>query len=351
MKPEFRIFLRKTCVINPELAAGESSALLGLFLPKLIEVAVGGIATALKKAGAANTEQIAASEVTDLYVTGSEGQLSINPDLGCIIGVYGVFSDQDGSPTPGDDHAVKALVNAKLVPKNADVAIVFEAAIVPTVDRTAFYLELRHFSVREFLAGRRGERTYIATLAVTTPNATADGATIALGNIALGRMEREALPIPEGGPFGVYPRYRSNLMPWNRITGDAKDAYEADARAGKVKPAYMPVTLTLTLSETEDGNKFLTALGELLEGTKAEAAKELATLVNPADRAKAAADEADAAEKLLKTEEDARIAVQEAEANLAKGGEKAVLEAKLAAAKRALARAVNARKAAGLAQP
>ena len=37
---------------------------------------------------------------------------------------------------------------------DADIAIVFEAAVVPTSDNTACYLDTRHFSVREFIGDR-----------------------------------------------------------------------------------------------------------------------------------------------------------------------------------------------------
>jgi hypothetical protein len=356
MKPELRLFLLKNCIINPAPAARlETTSLLTLALPKLIELGIGGIATALKKAGADDTEQVTASEFTTLYVTNAAKNLVVNESLGCVLGAYGVFAEQDGRKTDGDDVALRALEAHGLVPKNADIAIIFEAAVVPTSDLTAFHLEVRHFSVRSFIDGTRGERAYVATLAVTTPSASADGRAIAIGNISLGRLGRAALPIPAGRPLGTYPRYRSNLMPWNRITGDANAAYESDVKAGTVKAGYMPVTVTLTLSETENGNKFLAALGELLGGSKKEVATEIASLISPDDRQKAAAEERDAIEKLLKAEEDARIAVKEAQANLAAAGQtpekKAVLEAKLKAAERALARAIALREAAGLREP
>jgi hypothetical protein len=354
MRPELRLFLLKECVVNPvPVQALEAVPLLTLFLPKLIELGIGGIATALKKAGAEETTQVSASEITTMYVTDENKNLVVNDALGCVLGIYGIFADDDGRQSDPYDLTLRVLQKEGLIPKNADISIVFEAAIVPTADLTAFHLDVRHFSVRNFIDGGGDERAYVATLAVSTPNATADGTTIALGNIALGRLGNETLPIPTGQPLGSYPRYRTNLMPWNRITGDAKDAYDADATAGSVKPGYMPVTFTLTLSETEDGNKFLTALGTLLDGAKAEAAKEISSLINPDDRRKAAAEAADSAEKLLKAEEDARIAVKEAEANLVGGAaeQKAVLEAKLKAAERALARATRLREAAGLEWP
>jgi len=46
-------------------------------------------------------------------------------------------------------------VEEGLVPKNADIGIIFKTAIRPTANATAFYLETRHFSVREFIGDLR----------------------------------------------------------------------------------------------------------------------------------------------------------------------------------------------------
>ena len=76
--PEFRVYLRDKCLINPPpqdhvvtegLVAKESlgAGLLGLFVPKLLETGIRGIANALKKAGADETVQVTATCFTDLY--------------------------------------------------------------------------------------------------------------------------------------------------------------------------------------------------------------------------------------------------------------------------------------------
>jgi hypothetical protein len=356
MKPELRVFLRRTCLINPPPALPPVNEALGgivtSLLPKVIDVALGGIASLLKKAGADETEQVSGSEIVSLFSADKDQRLAANREVGCILAVYGVFANVDRRPTADSDSALEALEAANLVPKDADIAIILELAVVRTTDETAFYLEARHFSVRDFIGGRnKPERSYIATLALTAPNATADGATIALGHVALGRMERkEFLAIPSA-PLGSFPRYRSNLMPWNQISDEAKEAYDSDVKRGEAAgKSYMPVTLSLTLSETADGNKFFAKLGELLEGSREEVGKQITALVDPAARAKTVKESADAAEKLWAAEEDAGIAVREAEAALAAGKpeEKAVLEAKLAKAKRALEVAARLRKAAGL---
>jgi hypothetical protein len=325
--------------------------LAGLFLPKIIEMAISGIATLLKKAGAKQTEQATSSEIVDLYTTDAEQKISINPKLGCIIGVYGVFADQKNLDAPPLDAAVKRLIEAGLIPKNADVSIVFEAAIVPTADETAFYLDTRYFSVREFIGDRnKRDRAFVATLTVIKPNETADGDAIAVGNIDLGRLQRkETLTIGEPGKF---PRYLSNLMPWKQIDEDSKGIYQSDLTRGLAKKrSYMPVTFSFTLTETADGNAFLAALGELLETAKSEAAQEISDLILPDPREKAAEEERDAAEKLYAAEEDAQIVVLEAKAALDQEenpSKIAVLKAELAKAQRAKDRATSLRRAAGL---
>jgi hypothetical protein len=357
MKPELRVFVRRTCVINPPPpapapeAAAEALPFVGMAIPKVVEFALGGIGSLLKKAGQEETDQASGSEIVNLFVADKDQRLSANADVGCILAVYGTFADEDRKPTPASDTALKKLETEQLVPRDADVSMILELAVARTSDQTAFYVEARHFSVRDFIGSRnKSDRTYVATVSLAVPDASADGSTIALGHVALGRMSKETLSIAAGA-LGGHPRYRSNLMPWNQISGDAKKVYESDVKrnvaAGK---GYMPVTLGVTLTETADGNRFLATLGTLLQGAKEEAGKQVAKLVDPAAREKAAQESADAAEELWAAEEDAIIAVRKAEVELATGDaeDKPVLEAKLAKAKRALAVAVRLRKAAGL---
>jgi len=57
VNPEFRIFLEPKCIVNPppipvKKKRAETPAIVALLLPKLIELAISGVATLLKKAGA-----------------------------------------------------------------------------------------------------------------------------------------------------------------------------------------------------------------------------------------------------------------------------------------------------------
>jgi hypothetical protein len=104
------------------------------------------------------------------------------------------------------------------------------------------------------------------------------------------------------------------------------------------------------MSETADGNAFLLALGELLEGAKKEAASEISKKILPEDRAKADAERAEAAEKLYQAELDAEIAFRQAKKAYETGPEadKPVLRVQWESAKRKRDRAISLRRAAGL---
>ena len=355
-KPEFRLILRDRCIVNPpsdeevKLQTSAFGAVAAVFAPRLIEVGIGAVATLLKKAGAPETEQVSAPEFTSFYVTTSDSRLAVNSSLNCVIGLYGIFRDSDGKPTADSDKALKILESRGVIARDADIDIVFEASVIPSSDHTAMYLDTRHFSARRFIGTRnKDERDFVASLAITAPDATTDGETIALGNIDLGRVLRGST-LPIGMPGG-FPRYRSNLMPWKQITEASLKRYTADLQGSTAaNKAYMPVTLTLTLSETADGNKFLLALGELLEGAKSDVAEDLAKRVLPAERASAAAEEELSAEKLCAAEEDAGIALRKAEAALAAAKPEArdVATAERDKAKRLYERAKRLRAAAGL---
>ncbi len=208
VKPEFRLFLLPDCVVNPspKPKAGRAVlSLLGLFAPKLIELAIGGVATLLKKAGGDHTVHAAGHVFSNLYIADKDQVLQPNPEIGCLLGVFGEFpasESKDASRDPG----VERIVKAGLIPRGSAVYVLFESAIRPTADATAFFLDTRHISVREFIGdGMKSERALVATLNVTAPSATADGDSIAIGNIDFGRVSRGADLIPRTIPSTPTP--------------------------------------------------------------------------------------------------------------------------------------------------
>jgi hypothetical protein len=90
-----------------------------------------------------------------------------------------------------NDAALWKLAKAGLVPDHADIGIVFERRSGRADDQTAFFLDTRHLSVKEFIGeSRKSGRALVLTLSVSTPGNTADGETIALGNIDFGTVKR-----------------------------------------------------------------------------------------------------------------------------------------------------------------
>jgi hypothetical protein len=354
VKPELRVYILEECLINPPPQPNFALAipLVGLFVPKLVELALGGVATLLKKAGEDQTVRAVGHAFTHFYEANEDQALQVNKRIRCMLAIWGVFSDVDKEKWDPNDAALWKLAKAGLVPEHADIGIVFEAAIRPAADQTAFFLDTRHLSVREFIGeSGKSERALVVTLSVSTPGNTADGETIALGNIDFGRVKRGDNLVPSDRAEDGYPAFRSNLMPWKQITAASKSAYDADVAAGRAKgKQYMPVTFNLTISETADGNKLLLKLGELLDGAKKEAAAEISKLVIPEERAKVEAERAEAAEKLYAEELAAEVEVRKAKKayDAGKAEDKPVLAAELEAARRILARKVALRAAAGL---
>jgi len=325
------------------------AALFGLVAPKLIELAIGGVAAALKKAGADETEQLAADEFADIYTADDKQALRVNPKLGCVLGVW--FEDA-GRTSPKDDDVATKLKAAKLVPEKSAVCGVFEASIRPTSDQTAFFLDTRHFSVREFIGDRRrDDRAYVVTLSLSTPGTTLEGSTFALGKIDMGALTLNTSLVPAGHPVDAFPRFRSNLMPWMKISEASKKAYDADVAAGQAGGnSYMPVTFTLTISETADGIRFLARLGEFLDSAKEKAATEISKRIVPAGDEQASEEGLAAAEKLYDKELEAELDVRKAQKALDVGAEvdKPALRVSLELARRKLAAQTRLREAAGL---
>ena len=358
---EFRVYVLERAVINPppkpatEQAGGLGAALLALIVPKLIETAIRGVANALKKAGEKETKQLTADEFCDLYVARDKEDknkdfvLSLNPGLGYVLGVW--FEDPD-KHSPPDDDVVRKLKAAKLVPAKAAVGGVFEAAIRHVPDDTGFFLDTRHFSARDFIGDRdKKERDYVVTLALNTPDATGEGSTVSLGKIDLGTVTLGKSLVPPGQPFDEYPRFRSNLMPWPQMSEASKAAFGRDVSSGTANGrTYMPVTFSLTVTETADGNKFLLTLGELLGGVAEKAAGEISKRILPDEIKKTAAEEAAGAEKLYEEELKAKWELRKAEKAYDEGSpaEKPALAVAVEIARQKLQWQTNLRKAAGL---
>jgi hypothetical protein len=273
---ELRVHLLNECVINPLPDAAPSllpAALIGALAPTLIQSALSGVATALKRAGTPETVQVAGTAIESLYVADAQQVLRVNPTLGCILAVW--YQPRD-EKIP-DDRVATLLKREGLAPADVTVAGAFEAMVRTTSDGTAWFLDTRHFSVGSFMGDRhKDRRSFVVSVAVTTPSAEPEGHTVALGLVDFGALERRASLVADRQPEDAFPRYRSNLMPWPGISAASKVAYDRDVSAGRAAGrAYMPVSFTVTVSETAEGNAFLLALGELIGGSAKETASAL----------------------------------------------------------------------------
>lgn len=305
-----RVHLLPRCVVNPPRASATAgpaerfvgAALAGIFIPKLIEAGMQGVGSALKKAGEVAKTQAIGTATTHMYVSNPLAQLAPEP-FGCVVAFMEGVPKKDTAFHESTVSAMRALRAAKLLAEKSTALWIWEAAVVPMEDGTAIQLDTTHLSVAEFLNGRGGERDFVVSLAVATPNATADGETIALGNIHMGKVKR-------GEPWSPKDRepLRSNLLPWAKISDMSLEVWKRDAEAGIGERKYMPATVSVTFTETDDGNAFLRKLGEFLSGASADTAKVLTSAILPSSRRERSAAEELEGEKLIAAEEAAWIA-------------------------------------------
>ena len=357
---ELRVYLLPECVINPlpaTRAVAEAATAFGaLVLKKVVEKGISGISQKLKKAGGSQTRQLSGTTFVDMYTTDDAQALSPNPDLCCLLAVwFGGPDDADSEEEADHDDVAHDLQDNGVIPADARLYGVLEAVIRPTADRTAFYLDTRHFSVRRFFGGRSDEsRAYVVTVGMSTPDDTVGGATFALGNISFGTRAVGDSVVSPGRPAEEHPHYRSNLMPWSVISPPSKAAYDADVATGNAaNRSYMPVTVSVTVSETADGNSLLLALGELLGSVSEDVAGEVTRRVLPGEIRQAALEESANATQLYENELEAEIAVLKAEREYKAGkdDEKPGLLLALEISRRKRALQTRRREAAGLPRP
>lgn len=318
--PEVRVYWRTDCVINPKppvvtpLGAAFAAMALGWFVPKVIESAISGVANALKKAGDKETKQLAGRTTVDLFVTDEKQALRPNVELACLLVVW----FERASTTPADNEAAQRVKAAGLIPADAALLGAWEALVDPSEDGTAFTLDTRYFSAREFIGDRsKREREYLANITLALPDATEEGKVFALATVPLGTVKKtdEFRPDDAAGELGR--RRRSNLMPWARMSAASRAAYTSDVAVGLAShKRYMPSTVTVTISETADGNDFLLKLGGFLAGSATTLAGAISKEILPKD-AEAEVADATAAETLYQNEIKAELELLDATAQLA----------------------------------
>ena len=358
MPSELRVFLLPEAIINPLptqtdgedrfKVAGVGAALLEVFAPKVIEVAIGATAKLLKDAGEAKTLQASGSAPTHLFVADAQQALRLNDRLGAIIAVYGDFAVK-GDSDPDVD-AVELLKRRKLIPKDSAIELIIELELISSEDRTACYLRTTHCSLNGFFGKDKGERGLSVTVSLATPSSTVEGEVFAIGAVDLGTVTLPSNLLPRGDN-AAREIYRSNWLPFAQISNASKALYDADVMANRAKGhRYMPVTVAVTVSQTEDGHPFLLKLGELLEGAKAETVAAIKRAIIPSERDKAADERFAAETKLYEDELAAEGELEKAQEAFDAGSEKErpALKRKLELATRKRDWARQRRRAAGL---
>jgi hypothetical protein len=329
---ETRVYLRRQCLISeanvlptptptPQPGTEAVGALLGIFVPLLIEKALGGIGAVLKKAGAEETLRDSGRLPTYLYqISDRSGtkSISLNPDLGCILVVRGTFTGTDfddqskidfspGGILTGDDQEPQriARLRASNIPVQ-EIASLYEALITPSSEQTALYYQSRFFEVNSFQGTRSSNtRGMVISLSINGPAAKEGESTLSLALVNLGDVKKDTALAPN-----QLNGRRTGWLGGVGMTEDALKAIEKVKVDRNKSKGVMPITIEATLIETENGIKALRFIGEVLDATKTDVSKAVSSEI--LDKDKRAAASADALEKLRQEEEAAYAAYLDA---------------------------------------
>jgi hypothetical protein len=311
---------------------------------------LGGISSALNKAGSEQTLRDSARLPTYLYQLSNDGKdktLSVNSDLGCVLVVRGKFN----GPDPADQSKVSFPKEgvflgveqendriARLVASNVpvtEIATLFEAAIKTSNDNVAIHYEGRFLEINAFQGSRSSDtRALVVGISINAPGAKENDSTLSLALLNLGEVRRGVIK----GPLQLRGQRSSWLGGLGMNDAALKAIEKVQVTDGKIV-GVMPVTIEGTLIETEKGNQALLFIADVLGSTKAATSKALSEEILK-DEKKERAAQADAIEKLIEDEETAYAAHLAAIAALAKmvdpiAEEKTVKEFEVARTKRA----------------
>lgn len=324
---ETRVYVRNKCVINPRPVEKEIiGALAGIFLPVLIEKLLGGLGGALKKAGDPETLRDSGRLPTYLYQltqVDNKNALRINPDLGCVLVIRGSFAGAStAEPNTDEASRIQRLRDAH-IPVSEIVAL-YEAEIMLADDGTALRYEGRFFEINKFQGGRslKEPRAVVVGLSITGAGDKEGEPVLSLALTNMGM-------VPAGTVMdaGQLTSKRSSWLGGLAISDASLKAIETIKFPDPKNPSrpfgIMPVTIEATIAETDDGNKALKFIGDILDATKSDVAKTVSgeiTKDRGAEAEKKAAEAADALEKLRQEEETAYTALLKAESELAEAG-------------------------------
>ena len=346
---ETRVFIKDKCVITPpprDEAQNQRNfigGLLAVFIPILIQKALGRVAAALKKAGDPETLRDTGRLPTYLYYLPKDplpaavremwrnlrmaddekpSKLRLNPEFRCMIVVRGTFTKtKTGTLTPAtgiDEENRTKLRNADILVDQ--IAALYEGAVKVADDRTALRYEGRFFQVNRFQGSRsqKEKRGMVISISMTAPGEKDGEPLLSLALINLGELNANTVLTEED------LKYKSSS--WLGGLTISEDSLSAIKTLDFVDPntgletnhlEIMPVNLEAGFIETEDGSKALRFIAEVLEAGAEGATKAISDEILK-DRKKEAEEEADALEKLRQEEETAYASYLTAKIELAK---------------------------------
>jgi hypothetical protein len=311
---ETRVFVRRRGVIRPkdEVKAEFLAPLAGLFLPVVIEKLIGTAASAFKKAGEDKITRDSGRCPTYLYElsrSGNSSQLKLNPEFKSVIVVRGSFDKTTGkTPDTDKSSSVTALRAAGILVR--ELGLVYEAQMEIADDGTALRYESRYFEVSRFMGDQDKskedrERGIVLNLTLTGVGEKEGEPVLSTAMINLGECN--------GGAIFNTADLISKQSSWLGGLALSDASVKAIENMNPVGNSVnvMPVTLEVTIAETENGNAALKFIGEVLDATKGDVAKTVSGEVLGGGKKEEAAKSA--LEKLLAEEETAFQKLLEAE--------------------------------------
>jgi hypothetical protein len=321
---ETRVYVRDKCVVNPRPQQAEFiGALAGIFLPVLIEKLLGGLGGALKKAGDPEKLQDSGRLPTYLYQLTSvnaKNVLRINPELGCVLVVRGMFAGAPATIENADEaNRIQRLRDARI--PVSEIAVLYEAEIMLSDDGTALRYEGRFFEINKFQGGRspKQPRAVVLGLSITGAGDKEGEPVLSLALTNVGQVAAGTVMNAD-----QLTSRRSSWLGGLAISDASLKAIETIKFPDPNNPSrpfgIMPVTIEGTITETDDGNKALKFIGDILDATKGDVAKTVSgeiTKDRGAEAKKKAGEAADALEKLRQEEESTYSELLKAESDLA----------------------------------
>ncbi len=341
---ETRIYIRPQCFLSRTSDKSKAEflgALAAIFVPLLIEKALGGIAGAMKKAGADETLRESGRLPTYLYRLTRNGKagadakniLGLNPEFGCVLVVRGTFSSTSDIPPATTKYGNALLLDnsdqseaqrLNLLNDNGipvtEIAVLYEAEITISEDKTALRYTSRFLEVNEFQGDKsHDQRAMAITISVSGAGQKEGEPVLSLAALDLGQVAKETVM----GPDQLSSK-RSGWLGGLGISDASFKAIETINFPPEPKPGddrkflpIMPVTIEGLIAETDEGNKVWKFLGDLLDSAKGDVTKAVSGEILK-DGAKEKAEAANALEKLRQDEESAYGTFLEAKTALAK---------------------------------